>query len=320
MEKVGEDYRTWCPKAAGGYGLLLTGSPAALPSVTVSTPTGDPRQIKAAYRKGFDDTAPARRKWHSVLGPAMAPVSEMLLDLAGVTEGKWVLDVCCGLGDPALDAARRVGPQGRVTGVDQARRMLAIAEERARADGLENVGFQELDVEELVTWPEASYDAVVSRFGLSFIPQLSLTLRGIHRVLMRGGAVAAANWGPLEKVPFLAVSRGVVSEFVGRALPAPTLPGPFALAQPGLLEQTLSSAGFHDIRGERMTVVFELPSAEAYVQLTREATALGQLVAESSTVPADEVWAAVAEATKPYADAEGRLSFPCAATCVVATR
>jgi SAM-dependent methyltransferase len=286
----------------------------------VTSQAADPATLKQQQRRSFDDTAHGRRKWHAVVAPPTVPVTEMLLTMARVTEGSWVLDVGCGIGDVALAAARRVGPTGRVVGIDLSPRSLAIAEERAREEELTVVGFHQEDAETLIAAAEGSYEAVVSRFGLSFLPQLDLALAGIHRVLLRGGRVAFANWGPIERVPFIAVGRNAVADYVGRALAPPSQPGPFALSRPGLLEQALSSAGFGEIRAERLTVLMVVPSAEAYVDLLRESTALGQLVAEGATVGTGAVWGAVKAAAAPYADPAGRLSFPCEVLCVAARR
>jgi enediyne biosynthesis protein CalE5 len=278
--------------------------------------SGDPRQIKAQMRRHWDDVAPAWMKWRPVVEPSLAPVSELLLDMARVAPGQWVLDVASGGGDVALAAARRVGPQGKVVGIDLAKRMVALADARARREGFANVSFQELDAEDLGAGPVESYEAAVTRFGLSFLPQPELALMGLYRVLLRGAWMACASWSAPDKVPFLSVAGRAVAEFVGRALPAPDAPGPFALATPGVLEQAMSSAGFVQIHAERPTVVIELPSAQAYVEMLREASSLGSIVAETATVGADTVWQAVADAAAAYAGPDGKLTFVCHVVCV----
>jgi enediyne biosynthesis protein CalE5 len=280
----------------------------------------DARREKNRQRREWDAAAPGWKKWLAVLEPAFAPVTDALLELTGVAPGDWVLDVGCGLGDTTLAAARRVGPDGRVVGIDLSPRMLALAEQRAKNAGVANVGFKERDAEELAAWPEASYDVALSRFGLPFLPELGVALRGVHRLLVRGGRFASAAWPDPDLVPFLSVARRAVAAYLGPALPSPDAPGPFALAKPGRLEQALSSAGFTAIRGERVEVVVELPSAEAYVQLVRDAGSLGRLVDEHATADPAEIWRSVEGAAAAHAGADGRIAFACQATCVAATK
>ena len=83
--------------------------------------------------------------------------------------GSRVLDVAAGYGEPALTAARYVGPEGRVVATDISAEMLAFGRERATAAGLGNVEFMESDASSL-DLPRASFDAAVSRWGIIFEP------------------------------------------------------------------------------------------------------------------------------------------------------
>ena len=263
---------------------------------------------KAKHRRHFDQAAAGWKKWGHVLEPAYAPVSEALLDAAAIREGsgQWVLDLACGLGDTSFAAARRVGPAGRVVGIDLAPRMIALAEERARRDNVTTVGFRELDAENLSTWPEAAYEAAVSRFGVSFFPDVDVAVRGVHRVLTPGSRFAAANWADPARVPFLNIPRTVAARLLGESfVPPATGPGPFALSTPGRFEQALSSAGFRQIEGTQMALVIDFPSVAAYLEMLRDLSSIAAAVAEQTTVPPDDVWKAIA------AEAEGKLPFVC---------
>ncbi|HKA89804.1 MAG TPA: methyltransferase domain-containing protein [Haliangiales bacterium] len=279
--------------------------------------TADPRTIKAQQKKIWDAIAPGWKKWAPAMDAGLAPVNELLLDMAKLQEGQWLLDVGTGHGEPAAAAARKVGPQGKVVGIDLSRRMLAIAEERAKAQRLSQCGFQELDAENLGTQPEGSYEAVLSRLGLSYLPQLTTAISGIRHVLTRGAPLAAAVWGPADRVPALNLPLTVLAEHMSLPPMGPGNAGPFGLSTPGMLEQAMSSGGFGAIRGERVTVVWEFPSAAAYVDYVKEATSLGQIVAEKPDERQAGAWAALAEAAAPLADAEGKLSFICDVICVL---
>ena len=279
----------------------------------------EPRQIKSQQRRAWEENAPGWKK-HWVVREALAPVTEALIALAEIRDGQWVLDVATGLGEPALTVAQRVGVSGKVVGIDLSPRMVELAEERARAEGQKNAAFHVLDAEELLSWPEASYDAALCRFGLVYLPELARALRGVHHVLTPHAPFASAVWAAPERVPFIQLAKETIHRVTGLPGPAPGMPHAFALAERGRLEQALSSAGFEQIRGERVTVVVELASAAEYVEVMRETTRLGALVDDKAPEKREEAWAALAEAAGAYADASGKLAFPCDATCVVGRR
>ncbi len=280
----------------------------------------DPKVVKQQMKQSWDGAAAGWKKWLGVLAPASQPVSETLLDLAEVGEGKWVLDVATGIGEPALTAAKRVGPQGKVVGIDLSKRMLAVAEERARAAGLTNVSFQEGDAETLGSWPEKSYEAVVCRWGLMFLPQLGTALRGIHRVLTTGSAFATAVWAAEDRVPLIAVANRVVGDVISLPRTPPGGLGPFALSAPDALEHALTDAGFRGVRSERVTVVFVLANAQTYADFVKDASHLSTLIAEQGPHAHEQINAGLVEAAAGFADADGKVSFICDTICAVGKR
>ena len=109
--------------------------------------------------------------------------------------GSAVLDVCCGSGASALQAAQAVGPEGSVVGVDLADRLLDVARRKARAEGLANVDFQLGDMLDL-PFRDESFDAVVCVFGIFFVPDMPAAVRELWRVVRPGGKLAVTTWGP----------------------------------------------------------------------------------------------------------------------------
>src|SRR5690242_4514993 len=93
----------------------------------------DPRRFKSEQREAWSDVAPGWRKQWRVFEANAQRLSDRLVELARVGPGSRVLDVATGIGEPALTAARRVGPKGRVVATDLAPGMIAIVAERARA-------------------------------------------------------------------------------------------------------------------------------------------------------------------------------------------
>ena len=101
----------------------------------------------------------------------LAPLTERMLDLAGVDVGHRVLDVAAGTGEQTLVAAQRVGPTGAVLlATDIAARMLALAEEAVARAGLGNVETRVLDARDLNLGP-GSFDAAIARLALMLVPE-----------------------------------------------------------------------------------------------------------------------------------------------------
>src|SRR5258706_7484342 len=129
----------------------------------------DPSAIKAEQRAQWSAAAQGWRKRLAVLEQGAQSLSDRLMELAHVAPGQRVLDVATGIGEPAMTAARWVGPSGAVLAIDQAPQMLAVARERMQAAGIRTVEFIEGDAE-AATLPLDSFDAVVCRWGLMFFP------------------------------------------------------------------------------------------------------------------------------------------------------
>ncbi|MDJ0944672.1 MAG: methyltransferase domain-containing protein [Kiloniellales bacterium] len=108
--------------------------------------------------------------------------------------GDRVLDVGCGAGASALPAARAVGPEGRVIGVDLAEALLERARIKAARLGLGNAEFRYGDMTDL-GFPDASFDAVVCVFALFFAPDMEAQIARLWRLVRPGGRLAVTTWG-----------------------------------------------------------------------------------------------------------------------------
>jgi ubiquinone/menaquinone biosynthesis C-methylase UbiE len=109
--------------------------------------------------------------------------------------GAHVLDVCCGSGASALPAARAVGLEGAVIGVDLSEGLLGLGRAKAAAAGLRCVEFRSADMTAL-GFPDRHFDAVVCVFGIFFVPDMEAQVAELWRVVRPGGQLAITTWGP----------------------------------------------------------------------------------------------------------------------------
>lgn len=278
----------------------------------MNTKSFDPAKYKVGQRQEWDQAAAGWKRWWQTIERSLQPVSDSLVELAEVGQGQRVLDIATGIGEPAVTAARRVGPTGHVVAIDISPQMLQIAAERVAGpelakEGLSKIDFLEVDAEAL-DFPEKSFDAVLCRFALMFLPDVEAALKRVLRLLVPGGRFAAAVWGPPEKVPMSSVPMGVIRRELQLLPPPPGTPGPFSLADASRLKETFERAGFSRVRTERLAVTLEMASAEEFVSMRRDVAApIRAMVAEEPPERQEEIWQAVADAMRPYVATDGML-------------
>lgn len=170
----------------------------------------------AALQKGPDLAelkARQRGAWsagdYAVVGSTLQIVGENLCEALDLRSGERVLDVAAGNGNASLAAARR---WCEVTSTDYVPALLARAEERAKANGF-SIAFREADAEAL-PFADASFDAVVSTFGVMFTPDQEAAASEMLRVCRKGGKIGLANWTPQGFI-------GEMFRIIGRRLPPP---------------------------------------------------------------------------------------------------
>lgn len=219
-------------------------------------------KMKNEQKLAWDDSAEGWKRWWPSFERAAQSVNNRLVELAGARAGQRVLDIATGSGEPALTAARAVGESGQVVAVDMSPAMLALARERIDSAGLRNVELIESDAESIVL-ADHSFDAVLCRWGLMFMPDLDGLLRKLHRALAREGSLATAVWSSADKVPMCALARDAIRQITGIVPPA-NAPDPLKLADPSILDRALRGAGFRDVSIERLIVTFEFASADEF--------------------------------------------------------
>jgi SAM-dependent methyltransferase len=178
----------------------------------------------------------AATSYHELLVPAlMEEWAPRVADAAAIRPGDRVLDVACGTGVLARAAASRAGPAGAVTGLDLSAGMLAVA---ARiSPGLR----WQQGTAEALPFPDQSFDAVISQFGLMFFPDRVGALREMMRVLVPGGRLAVGVWGSLADTPAYAAEVALVDRLAGAAA-AEALRWPFVLGEPSRMTDLFDAA------------------------------------------------------------------------------
>ena len=147
---------------------------------------------------------------YAVIGTTLQIVGEMLCEALDLRAGERVLDVAAGNGNATLAAARRWCD---VVSTDYVGALLERGKARASAEGLA-VRFEEADAENL-PYADASFDVVLSTFGVMFTPNQERAASELARVCRSGGRIGLANWTPSGFI-------GELFKLIGRYIPPPS--------------------------------------------------------------------------------------------------
>ena len=223
--------------------------------------------------KGRQQTAWASGDY-GVIGTTLQIVGELLAEACDLRWDERVLDVAAGNGNATLAAARR---GCKVTSTDYVASLLDQGAERARAEHLE-VQFQAADAEAL-PFKDASFDVVLSTFGVMFAPDQTKAAAELARVCRPGGRIGMANWTPESLV-------GQMFKALGKQLPPPA--GVQAPSRWGVEAQLQTMFGNQAARIEvtRRMFNFRYRSAAHFIDVFR--TWYGPVHKAFAALPADK--------------------------------
>jgi ubiquinone/menaquinone biosynthesis C-methylase UbiE len=254
----------------------------------------------ADIRTQWEGAAPGWARWEATIATWMEPATEAMLAMAGVNVSARVLDLASGAGSQTLQAARRVGPHGRVVASDIADTMLYHVRENARAAGLTNVTTLAGAAEDLDVAAE-SFDAVICRLGLMLFVEPARALAAVRRALRPGGKIAVVVFTTPAANAFMAQPMQILLRHAGKTPPAPGQPGIFALGAPGVLEQLLVDSGFVDVEQRTLALALRMSSAAQALAMMQEAFgAYRAVVNDRPEAVQVAAWAEVAETLKRF--------------------
>jgi ubiquinone/menaquinone biosynthesis C-methylase UbiE len=227
------------------------------------------------FWKTYSGTAPENYERYFV--PAIgAPFAADLIESADLRPGERVLDVACGTGIVARLAAPRVGPTGRVTGLDLNPRMLAVAASVTPPEM--SIDWREANAE-AIPLPDEVFDVLFCQFGLQFVPDKLKALREMRRVLAPDGRLAINLPGPTPEV--FTIIDNALARHIGPSA-AGFVRAVFSLHDTGEIRNLLDTAVFREIAVREIARTVHAPSAADFLWGYVHSTPLADIVAQAS--------------------------------------
>jgi ubiquinone/menaquinone biosynthesis C-methylase UbiE len=227
-------------------------------------------------RESWDECADS----YIPLAEQLAQFHKPLLDLVRPRIGDRVLDVCTGLGEPAMTIASSIGPIGRVIGVDLSPNMTEIARRSAAKRGLQNVDFLTMDAEKL-DFPSNSFDVAICCFGFQIVTDPKAAAKELFRVLKPAGRAGFTVWSTGDRTPAVDV---IVGPLLEHATPDEDgyIPTPYELGGPQELVNMLKEIGFANPTEVRILGSWVADSVDDYLAMLLDGSPIGHSLSEES--------------------------------------
>lgn len=237
--------------------------------------------------------------------------SKIVADLAEIQSGQAVLDVACGTGVVAIEAANRAGSASKVTGLDPNPQMLEVAR---RKDN--RISWVEGKAENL-EFMDGSYDVVVSQFGLMFFDDKPAGLKEMMRVLKPGGKLTVAVWDSIENATGYAALMEPLKRLFGDTV-TQAYSAPYVLGDEEKLRSLCNKAGIKDAEIIKKSLPVSFESVEALVYAERMCVwSLGGLLNKSQF---EALLEEAKQVLRPYTKPDGSVTFPMSALIIKATK
>src|SRR5262249_11526666 len=209
----------------------------------------------------------------------LQPFADLTLVNLPVARGSHVLDVGCGTGATTLAVSRLVGAEGRCIGVVISEPMLVLARKRAELEHSSATFIR--DDAQTSAFEPASFDAIISRFGVMFFNDSVRAFANLQRAAKRGARLRFFAWrGPSEN-PFMMVAERAAAPFLPSIPPRrPDEPGQFAFADQNPVRRILEQSGWTDIDVRPVDVPCAFPEKDLIRYFTRFG-ALGRALADA---------------------------------------
>ena len=220
--------------------------------------TIDPSAFREFEHKGWQEIA---SRYHGGFAAVTTQSVSALIDAsfaAHTPAGLRLLDVACGPGYVAAAAASR---GATAIGIDFSSEM--VEEARGRYRGIE---FQEGDAEQL-SFPDFSFDAVVSNFGMLHLARPEKALAEANRVLRPGGRVAFTVWDTPDKAIGFGIVLSAIQKFGDLNVPIPPGPPFFRFSDPAECKRVLAAAGFTNVTVTHVPQLWLLDSGETLFEV-----------------------------------------------------
>lgn len=253
----------------------------------------------------------AGRHWtdrQSVQDSVLAPVTEKLIARIKAKAGQRILDIGCGCGAIAIELARQVGPSGHVLGIDISVPMLERARQLTGKDL--PAGYVLADAT-VYPFDPASFDLLVSRFGVMFFADPVLSFRNLRKALRPKGRLVFACWRePRENGWMMAPLMAVYKHVPKLPQLGPEDPGPFSFADEARVRRILGESGFTDVAMEACPLTFDVAAGRGLEAAVQGALEIGPASRALEGHPPDVVAAAIQsirDALAPFAKGQSVL-------------
>jgi SAM-dependent methyltransferase len=246
--------------------------------------------------------------WNGAAGHAWVESQEMFDRLFGPIDvaiaasvsdsGKSVLDVGCGTGSTTVAVARKLGADARHTGIDISEPMIAAARGRVAREGIAAT-FIVADAQDYAFAP-ASFDAMVSRFGVMFFEDFTCAFANLRRAASSSAELHFVAWRSADENPFMTTAERAAAPLLPNLPPRDfDAPGQFAFADQRRVQRILEQGGWQGIDIRPLDVECVLLEKDLDHYLTRFGP-VGQSLQDADEQTRSRVRAVVRSAFQPF--------------------